>query len=92
MSAIALAEIRRSVEKLDAGKRPMDLQRWFDEELVPSFGERIIPISHVIAECWAVLSARLERQGKTEPIFDGLIAATALDQRRTIVTRNVKDF
>ncbi len=92
VSVIVLAEIRRGIERLDQGKRRSGLQRWYQQELIPSFGERILPVSRAIAERWAILSARLERQGKTQPIFDGLIAATALDQGLTVVTRNVDDF
>jgi predicted nucleic acid-binding protein len=33
VSVLALAEIRRGIEKLDEGKRRSGLQEWFDEEL-----------------------------------------------------------
>ncbi len=35
---------------------------------------------------------RLERKGKPLPLFDGLMAATALHHDLTVVTRNAKDF
>jgi predicted nucleic acid-binding protein len=60
--------------------------------LTPSFENRILPVSHAIADRWAVLSMRLERKGKPLPLFDGLMAATALHHDLTVVTRNAKDF
>ena len=45
-----------------------------------------------IAERWGVLSEECRLQGKYVTVADGLIVATALHHKLTIVTRNVKDF
>ena len=92
VSVLSLAEIRSGIEKLDSGKRRSLLEQWFEGELVPFFGPRILPVSQTIANHWAILSAGLERKGITLPTIDGLIAATALDHDLSVVTRNVKDF
>jgi predicted nucleic acid-binding protein len=34
----------------------------------------------------------LRGRGKALAIMDGLLAATALEHRRTVISRNVKDF
>jgi predicted nucleic acid-binding protein len=68
------------------------LERWLNKDLRSSFEGRILPVSDGIASRWAAVSARLERKGATPAIFDGLIAATALEHNLTVVTRNVDDF
>ena len=91
-SILALAEIRRGVELLNSGKRRTQLEQWLNEELIPSFEDRVLPVTQAIADRWAVLSARLQRRGIPLATIDGLIVATALEHDLTVVTRNVKDF
>ncbi len=91
-SVLALAEIRLGIELLDESKRRSELKRWFEEILLPSFQNRILSVNQSIADRWAIFTAQARRQGRSLLIADGLIAATALEHRLVIVTRNVKDF
>ncbi len=50
------------------------------------FADRILPIDTEIARRWGLLSA-----GRTCPVIDTLIAATALERGLTLVTRNERD-
>lgn len=52
------------------------------------FENRILPVDIAVADQWGRL---LARHGNI-PAVDGLIAATALRHRLTVVTRNEKDF
>ena len=45
-----------------------------------------------IAERWGVLAAESKAKGRSLPIIDGLIAATALEHGLILVTRNVRDY
>jgi hypothetical protein len=45
-----------------------------------------------VRERWAELLARLRAAGRAMPVKDSLIAATALANGMTVVTRNVTDF
>ena len=77
---------------LPSGKRRDGIEEWLNETLRPWFEGRILPVTALIAERWGVLSGECRMKGKQIKVADGLIAATALQHRLIIVTRNVKDF
>jgi hypothetical protein len=84
-----LGEIRFGILLLSRGKRRSRLEQWFAE------GVRKLHCLSWEAETgvrWAELLARLRASGRTMPIKDSLIAATALANNLTVVTRNVTDF
>jgi toxin FitB len=88
VSALTLGEItkgivqhrRRDPEGADR------LARWLTG-LREIFADRILAVGDAESTCWGELAGRL-----TLPVIDGLIAATALAHRLTLVTRNTKDF
>jgi predicted nucleic acid-binding protein len=88
---LTLAEIRRGIELLPVSKRRTQLEDW-QEDLTASFELRLFPVTKIIADRWAIISAQAQRQGRTLANLDGLRAATALEHDLTLVTRNVKDF
>jgi toxin FitB len=90
-SVLTFAEILRGIELLPVGKRRTELEVWHGE-IESAFARRLIVVSPAIANRWAILSAQAQRRGTPLAIVDGLIAATALEQGLTLVTRNVKDF
>ena len=92
LSPLSLGELKRSIEKLAAGKRKAFLQKWLAENVIQRFGDRVLPVTVEIGERWGDLQAKLEKKGKPMPTIDGLIAATALHHRLTVVTRNTKDM
>jgi toxin FitB len=87
LSVLVLGEIRSGVERI----RPRDpaqaraLERWlFDLE--GNYADRIFPITAAIADRWGRLSA-----GNPPSVVDCLMAATALENDLTLVTRNIHD-
>jgi predicted nucleic acid-binding protein len=86
---VILGEIRFGILLLPRGKRRARLEQWFDEGV-----RRVhcIPWEAETGLRWAELLARLRAAGRTMPIKDSLIAATALANRLTVATRNVTDF
>ena len=87
-SVLVIGEVRAGVEKLRirAAARAAGFERHL-VLVVDLFADRIIGIDRRIAEMWGRISAR-----HGPPAIDGLIAATALVYRLTVVTRNVRDF
>jgi predicted nucleic acid-binding protein len=88
LSVLTLGEIRRGIElrraKDQAAAR--SLERWL-LGLETHYADRILSITSVIADRWGRLSL-----AQPLPVTDGLIAATALEHKLTIVTRNTDDF
>ncbi len=93
LSVLTVGEIRKGIEALpntQADKRRKDkILNWLEHELPLWFEDRILPIDAGVADEWGRL---LARAGRTMPAIDSLIAATAIHNRLTIVTRNVSDF
>lgn len=92
LSVVSLAELRRGVGLLAAGRRRQQLDRWLREDLADRFRGRILAIDILVADAWGRLMARAARGGRTVGSIDGFIAATAEAHGMTLVTRNVRDF
>lgn len=86
---VILGEIRFGILLLPKGKRRARLERWFQDGV-----ERIHCLSWEAATGlrWAALLAELRASGRSMPIKDSLIAATALVHGLAVVTRNRRDF
>ena len=86
---VILGELRFGILILPRGKKRADLERWFD-----AGAGRLHCLSWDLetALIWAELLARLRKAGKTMPIKDSLIAATALVHGFPLVTLNLRDF
>jgi predicted nucleic acid-binding protein len=93
VSVVTLGELRRGVTLLaEQSSRRAELERTIHENVPSWFGDRILPITRLIAERWGVLDGERQLAGRPLNIADGMIAATALEHDLSIVTRNVKDF
>jgi predicted nucleic acid-binding protein len=92
LSVASVAEIRRGIELLDAGRRREQLETWLENELLSRFGRRIIDLDLAVAHAWGQLMARAQKTGVGLSSMDAFIAATALARGLTLVTRNVGDF
>jgi len=91
-SVVSTGELRKGISLLPPSKRRTQLERWFEQYLVPLFDDRILPVTQNIADRWGVLSADCQRRGISLSMADGLIAATALEHDLIVATRNESDF
>ena len=92
LSVITIGEIVKGIEKLPSSKRRSELQAWLNDDLLVRFEGNVVPLDIDIMAEWGRITARLESAGKTMPAIDSLIAATVLERKMTLVTRNVSDF
>ncbi len=89
-AAIVWHELVYGCELLAASKRKKQLQSYLDMLLMN--GLQVLAYDQVAADWYAKERASLQRQGLTCAYADGEIAAIAVTQKLTLVTRNIQDF
>lgn len=89
ISAISVMELEKGIlgkERQDAQQGAV-LRKWFNERVMHTFGDRILPFDIPVAKT----CAHLHIPNPKSPI-DALIGATAIHHNMTLVTANIKDF
>ena len=89
LSVLSLGEIRKGIEGVADPAFRQTLTDWLEVDLPNYFVGRLLDIDAQVADRWGRVQASA---GRTLPVIDGLLAATALQHDLTLVTRNVKDF
>lgn len=88
ISVMVVGEIRRGIDRLHprSPARVRELENWL-VSVIHAFGERLLNVDRNVANIWGTMTV-----GRTLPLVDGLLAATALAHDLTLVTRNTKDI
>lgn len=92
LSVMTVGEICKGIDILPARPKRNALRGWLDIDVRLWFAGRILPVTQSIAERWGHLAATAKRNGVTLAVVDGVLAATAVEHRLTLVTRNVRHF
>lgn len=88
LSVITFGELHKGIGQLQAGRKKRELNEWVEGQLSRRFTGRILDVDKDVAIRWGEISASSGRVGRTVPVLDGLLAATALTFGLTFVTRN----
>jgi len=88
LSVLVLGEIRRGIEKIRIRDRirAQRLESWL-QSLANTFSDKLLPVDLKTAITWG--SFGVER---TLPMIDSLLAATAVANNLTLVSRNTADM
>jgi len=89
LSSISILELELGillVERRDPAQGRL-LRSWMDDQVLPAFHDRVLPVDTAVAQRCAALHVPDPRSDR-----DALIAATALIHGLTVVTRNAEDF
>lgn len=86
---VILGEVRFGILLLAHGARRTRLERWFEDGVKRI---RCVPWEAATGLRWAELLADLRKRGRSMPVKDSLIAATALAHGLEIATLNRRDF
>lgn len=89
VSVLTLGEVHKGIVRQLSGdpQYARDLRTWLSKAR-SDFAGRILDVTEPVALRWGEIVA----SGPTLPMIDTLIAATALVQQLSVVTRNVRDF
>jgi predicted nucleic acid-binding protein len=91
ISIVTLAEIRDGISSAPECRR-RELSPWLDTVVMPSLGDRALPLTLDILIDWIRLCRSLAAERMLRRAADLLIAATARVHELTVVTRNVRHF
>ncbi|HAV1900462.1 TPA: type II toxin-antitoxin system VapC family toxin [Enterobacter hormaechei subsp. steigerwaltii] len=92
LSAITVAELRYGLAAMPEGKRRAIYLDRLEQEVLPTFGARVLPFDLDTSKTYADLMARARAEGKAIGKADGYIAATAAAHSLIVATRDTSPF
>jgi predicted nucleic acid-binding protein len=89
LSVVTVMELETGVLRIERrdGAQGQVLRQWLEQQVLPTFDGRVLPVDLAVARRCAALHVPDPRAER-----DALIAATALVHHMVVVTRNTADF
>lgn len=89
ISVISVLELEIGVLQIERRdkKQGLVLRKWLNKNVLPAFLDRVLPVDVAVAQRCASLHVPNPKSER-----DAMVAATAIEHRMTIVTRNVSNF
>ena len=91
VSALSVGEMLKGIHLMDAGKRRLDIERWY-QRIERWAANRLLALDAPVMATWGRFYAKHQLKGHKLPLTDSLIAATAIHHKLTLITRNTADF
>ena len=92
LSVVTITELRYGIERMPPGARKKRIDDWLQQELLPRFEGRVLPVDLATADECGYLVARCEARGRPIEPRDAFIAATSEVYGMTLVTRSTSHF
>jgi toxin FitB len=92
VSTVTFAEIRYGIERVADPIRRAELNDWLLHKVRPLFDQRVLDVSEDVMFKWRLLVEDGRKAGHTFSQPDLIIAATALQNGLTVVTRDTGDY
>ena len=92
LTSTVIAELAQGIQRLAAGRRRGDLERWLDTLIANAFVGRILTFDVEAALIYGRLAADARAQGRAPKMGDAQIAAVAWREGMAVATRDVADF
>lgn len=94
ISVLTIGEIQYGISKLSSsdGNKKRLLEEWLIAELIPRFRNRILSIDVHTVSIWGTIRGKQQKKGRSYPVIDLLIAASALQHNLILATENIRDF
>ena len=91
LSVLTLGEIEQGIVRSPSPKRAAALAVWLEDDLLPLFERRILPLDKRVMQTWGRITGSALNEGRPTSYPDSLLAATAITHNLVLVTRNTKD-
>ncbi len=91
LASTTIGELFQGAHRANSAARRQQLEQWISE-IEKAFEDRILFFDIEAARVWGEANGVAQRNGRRLPPIDSQLAAIAIVNRLTLVTRNVRDF